>query len=93
MPRLSWARRQVLAVATPLILGTMAQLMMQAPGDLVVAFAIPDEVVAQAYRDNPDHARETVVSLRKVRRLSRQLGIVNPVSVRLWQRLGIWDQD
>jgi hypothetical protein len=93
VPGLSWARRQVLAVATPLILGTMAQLMMQAPGDLVATFAIPDEVVAEAYRDNPDHARETVVSLRKVRRLSRQLGIVNPVSVRLWQRLGIWDED
>ena len=93
VPRLSWPRRQLLAVATPLILATMAQLMMQVPGDLVATFGLPDEVVAQAYRDNPDHARETVVSLRKVRRLSRQLGIVNPVSRRLWQRLGIWDED
>lgn len=80
-------------MATPLILGTMAQLMMQVPGDLVATFSIPDEVVRQAYRDNPDHARETVVSLRKVRRLSRQLGLVPPVAVGLWRRLGIWDDD
>jgi P-aminobenzoate N-oxygenase AurF len=90
VPRLSWLRRQVLAVATPLILGTMAQLMMQAPGDLIRTFSIPDQVVAEAYRDNPDHARATVVSLRKVRRLARQLGLVSPVSEPLWRRLGIW---
>jgi hypothetical protein len=93
VPGLGWVRRQVLAVATPVILGTMAQLMMQAPGDLIATFAIPDEVVRQAYRDNADHARATVDSLRKVRRLSRELGIINPVSRQLWQRLGIWDDD
>ncbi len=93
VPTLGWWRRQALAVATPVILGTMAQLMMRAPGDLVAAFEIPDEVVREAYGDNPEHARETVVSLRKVRRLSRQLGIVNPVSKVLWRRLGIWSDD
>ena len=71
----------------------MAQMMMQVPSDLVRTFAIPDEVVREAYRDNPDHARATVESLRKVRRLARELGLVNPVSKRLWQRLGIWDDD
>ena len=93
VPTLGWVRRQALALATPVILGTMAQLMMRAPSDLVATFAIPDEVVREAYGDNPDHARETVVSLRKVRRLSRELGIVNPVSKALWQRLGIWADD
>ncbi len=93
VPGLGWARRQVLAVATPIILGTMAQLMMQAPGDLIATFSIPDDVVGEAYHHNPDHAQATVVSLRKVRRLSRQLGLVNPVSKVLWQRLGIWDDD
>jgi P-aminobenzoate N-oxygenase AurF len=93
VPQLSWMRRQALAVTTPLILGTMAQLMMQAPGDLIATFAIPHEVVREAYRDSPDHARATVESLRKVRRLSREIGIINPVSKRLWQTLGIWDDD
>ncbi len=93
VPGLSWVRRQVLAVATPVILGTMAQLMMRAPGDLVATFGVPQAVVREAYRDNPDHARATVDSLRKVRRLSRELGIVNPLSKVLWQRLGIWADD
>ncbi len=93
VPALGWARRQVLAVATPIILGTMAQLMMQAPGDLIARFDVPDEVVAQAYRHNPEHRRETVTSLRKVRRLARELGLINPVSKTLWRRLGIWDDD
>jgi hypothetical protein len=93
VPTLSWGRRQVLSVATPLILGVMAQMMMQVPTDLVRTFDIPDEVVREAYRDNPDHARATVASLRKVRRLARQLGLVTPVSKRLWLRLGIWDDD
>ncbi len=93
VPMLGWWRRQALALATPVILGTMAQLMMRAPGDLIATFAIPDEVVREAYGDNPEHARETVVSLRKVRRLSRELGIINPVSRALWQRLGIWSDD
>jgi hypothetical protein len=93
VPTLGWMRRQVLAVATPVILGTMAQLMMRAPSDLVGTFAIPDEVVREAYGDNPEHARETVVSLRKVRHLSRELGIINPLSRALWHRLGIWSDD
>ena len=53
VPGLGWARRQVLAVATPLILGTMAQLMMQAPADLVATFAIPDEVVRRGLPGQP----------------------------------------
>jgi len=93
VPRLSWVRTRVLAITTPIILGTMAQLMMQVPHDLIARFAIPDEVVREAYTDNPGHRTETVVALRKVRRLARDLGLVTPVSKRLWKRLGIWSDD
>jgi len=93
VPGLSWARTQVLSIATPLILGTMAQLMMQVPHDLIERFDIPDEVVREAYADNPDHRTETVVALRKIRRLARDLDIVTPVSKLLWKRLGIWSDD
>jgi hypothetical protein len=93
VPKLGPVRRQVLAIATPLILGTMAQLMMQAPKDLIRRFEVPDEVVREAYRDNPAHRASTVVSLRKVRRLARELGLINPVSRELWRRFGIWDDD
>ena len=42
-----------MAIATPIILGTMAQLMMQAPGSLIAKFDVPRDVVHAAYRDNP----------------------------------------
>jgi hypothetical protein len=93
VPQLGWARTQALSVMTPVILGTMAQLMMQVPGDLISAFGVPPEVVREAYVDNPQHRRDTVVSLRKVRRLARELDIVTPLSKRLWMALGIWDDD
>lgn len=91
--QLGWVPRQVLAVATPLILGTMAQLMLQAPDDLIATFAVPNEVVREAYRDNPDHRRATASSLQKVRRLSGEIGLLNPVSTFLWKRLGIWSAE
>jgi hypothetical protein len=93
VPRLSRARRHVLAVATPIILGTMARMMMQPPTALLREFAVPDEVVAQAYRRNPDHAEATVVALAKVRRLARELGLVTPLVVPLWRALGLWADD
>jgi hypothetical protein len=71
----------------------MAQLMMQAPKDLIQRFEVPAEVVHEAYRDNPVHRASTIVSLRKVRRLARELGLINPVSRELWRRFGIWDED
>ncbi|MGZ4709613.1 MAG: AurF N-oxygenase family protein [Acidimicrobiales bacterium] len=93
VPRLGLVKRQVLGLLTPVILGTMAQIMMQAPSDLIARFDIPAEVVRAAYVDDPDHRAQTVVALRKVRRLARELGIVTPVSRPVWKALGIWDDD
>jgi hypothetical protein len=93
VPRLGPVKRQILGLMTPAILGTMAQIMMQAPSDMITRFEIPAEVVREAYVDNPDHRAETVVALRKVRRLACELGIVTPVSKPVWKALGIWDDD
>jgi len=93
VPRLPRSRRIVMAMATPLILGTMAQLMMQAPRSLVTKFDVPPDVVRAAYRANPSHQQATRDAVRKVRRLAREIGIVNPLSKRLWKAFGIWDDD
>lgn len=90
---LSWARRTALGIGTPLILGVMAQMMMRPSPQLVRRFRIPRATLRQAYTDNPEHRQRTVESLCKVRQLSRELGIINPVSRRLWQALGIWAED
>jgi hypothetical protein len=93
VPQLPRARRGVMAIATPLILGTMAQLMMQAPRSLIVKFDVPRDVVRAAYRDNPVHRQSSKDAVRKVRRLAREIGLVDPVSKRLWKAFGIWDED
>jgi len=93
VPELGFVKRQVLGLMTPAILGVMAQIMLQAPTDMIERFAIPADVVREAYVDNPDHRAATVVALRKVRKLARELGIVTPVSKPVWKALGIWDDD
>jgi len=92
-PTLSWAKRRTMAVMTPVILGVMAQLMMQAPPSLRKRFGVPSDVVRAAYRDNPVHAEHTQDAVRKVRRLAREIGIVGPVTKRLWMAFGIWADD
>jgi hypothetical protein len=91
VPQLPAAKRVVMSIATPLILGTMSQLMMQAPRSLIRKFDVPDEVVREAYKDNAEHKQKTKDAVRKVRNLCKEIGLINPVSKRLWSTLGIWD--
>jgi len=91
VPRLPAPKRAALAVGAPLILGQMAKLMMRPSAQVVRTYGIPREVVAEAYTRNPEHRRKTITALSKVRDLCRELGIVTPWSVRLWQAVGVWD--
>jgi hypothetical protein len=90
---LSMVRRTALGIGTPIILGVMAQLMMRPSRHLIRRYDIPAEVVRTVYTDNPEHGARTRDALRKVRRLSRELGIVTPLTRPLWKALGIWDDD
>lgn len=93
VPRLSPVRRFVLSVATPVILGEMGGMMLEPSRQLVREFDIPDDVLAEAYRDNPEHQAAAATALRKVRMLARALGLMNPVSERIWKARGIWADD
>jgi P-aminobenzoate N-oxygenase AurF len=88
VPQLGWAARTALAVGAPLILSQMARMMMRPSSHLVRTYAIPREVLAEAYTDNPRHHAATLEALRKVRSLCAELDVVIP---RLWRALGIWD--
>ncbi len=94
VPQLSWMRRQVLSVATPLILGTMAQMMMQAPGDLISHLRHPRRGRARGLPRQPE-PRSATRSCRCARSAAsaRELGIINAAVEALWQALGIWDDD
>lgn len=92
VPRLSWWRRQVIAHRAPMILGVMAGVMMRPPKLIVRAYDIPAEVIAEAYGPGTPSRQEVRDSLRKVRTLLTELGLVTRTSKVLWRRLGIWDE-
>ena len=91
VPKLGWFKRQALAIQAPLTLATMASVMMRPSKHLVKTYDIPKDVIKQAYNDDPAARQAVRDSLRKVRTLCVDLGIVTPMSKQLWKRFGIWD--
>ena len=91
VPQLPAARRASLALQAAMILGQMVQLMMRPSSHLVRTYAIPREVVAEAYSRNQTHREKTLAALDKVRALCHELGLVTPRFARLWHLLGIGD--
>jgi hypothetical protein len=93
VPQLSRARRAVLSIGAPMILGEMGAMMLQPSRDVVQRFDIPKAVLDEAFHHNAEFQAGAVQSLRKVRRLCVELGLVTPVSKRLWEAKGIWATD
>jgi hypothetical protein len=93
VPALGPVRRTILAIGAPLILGEMGGLMMKPSPSVIREHRIPDEVVREAYDDNPDWQESAAVALRKVRVLCRDLGLVNPLTERIWKAKRIWADD
>jgi len=77
VPRLGRVRRVLLAAGTPLILGEMGRMMLEPSKQLVREFAIPAEVLREAYDDNPVHQDAAATALRKVRNLCTELGLTS----------------
>jgi para-aminobenzoate N-oxygenase AurF len=92
VPELSTFRKMQLAFRVPFILGAMAQLMMQASPQIIREYKIPKEVVDEAYRRNPRQRAKVLESVKKLRELCIELGILNRRSVFLWKRMGIWPE-
>ncbi len=93
VPRLPWWRKQVLAIGAPIILGIMASLMLAPPGAMKREFGVGGDVLDEAYRGDTAGRQKVKDSVRKVRQLCRELGLINPVSRRLWIRFGIYSRD
>ncbi len=90
VPELGWARTQILAIGAPVILGIMAAIMLRPSPQVVRKYQIPKEVLREAYTKNPASRQYAVDSLRKVRELCTELGLINPVSRTVWRALRIW---
>jgi hypothetical protein len=93
VPKLSRRRRLSLSIQTPLILGVMSQLMLRPSSEIVKAYGIPRPVLREAFGKNPAHHAAVRASLRKVRRLADELGLVRGLSRPIWKAFGIWEDD
>ncbi|MET9336379.1 diiron oxygenase [Nonomuraea sp. NPDC003804] len=90
VPRMPRHRRFALGVLSPVILGFMARIMLSPPGPMIRAFKIPPQVVEEVYTGNQEFKAEIRDSVGKTRALCAELGLVNPVTRRIWQVMGIW---
>jgi P-aminobenzoate N-oxygenase AurF len=75
VPGLPGRRRVRLAIAAPVILAAMAQMMLKPSGQIVARYSIPRAVIAEAYTRNPRHRADIIASLAKVRKLCDELGL------------------
>jgi hypothetical protein len=87
VPGLGPIRRTRLALAAPVILGSMAQMMLKPSPQIVRKYQIPRQVIAEAYTRNPHHRAQTTASLAKVRALCTQLGLTRARYGILWNVL------
>jgi hypothetical protein len=92
VPKLSRRRRHAIAIEAPFILAQMASVMMQPPRALVRTYNIPKDVLVEAYGPGSVSRDAVRESLRKVRTLLTELGLVTPPAKRLWKTFGIWEE-
>lgn len=91
VPRLGRLRRGILTLTAPLVLGTMARLMLFPPSDLVREFEIPRRVRRKAFR-SPEGRQLLEDSVARTRGLWIELGLVSTTSKALWRLAGIWEE-
>jgi hypothetical protein len=92
VPKLSGWRRRAMTMEAPVVLATEASVMLRPPRHLVRAYGVPDAVLREAYGPWSQGRQDARDSLRKVRMLLVELGLVTPAAKSLWRRLGIWDE-
>jgi hypothetical protein len=92
VPTLNRRQRHAIAFEAPLILAQMASVMMRPPRTLVRTYNIPKDVLIEAYGPDAPSRDATRESLRKVRSLLVELGLVTPAAKRLWMTFGIWEE-
>jgi len=92
VPELARWKRWALSIQAPFVLATMASVMMRPPRHLVREYRIPRSVRQEAYGRGTPSRQQVRDSLRKVRSLLVDLGLVTPMTKRLWQAFDIWDE-
>ena len=89
VPGLSAFKKWRLRVAIPVLLGTMARMMLQPSSAMIERYKIPASVIREAYTENPAHKQKVRASLASVAKLAIDLGLLRPSDVWLWRRQGL----
>jgi hypothetical protein len=89
VPQLPFHKRVMLMIEAPIILSTMAAQMLAPPRQVVRQYDIPKDVVRAAYKDNAEHRAGVAHSVRKLRGLLDELGLI-PAPIRfVWRKFGL----
>jgi hypothetical protein len=86
-PSLGRLDRLRLGAGAPVILSVMAQMMLKPSAQLVKRYRIPRSVMREAYTRNPAHRAESLASMRRVRKLCADMGLLTPGYRKVWRAL------
>ena len=86
-PSLGRLDRLRLGAGAPVILSVMAKMMLKPSRQLVKKYRIPRSVMREAYTCNPAHRAESLASMRRVRKLCDDMGLLTPGYRRVWRAL------
>lgn len=89
VPRLNRRQKAMLSVGFPVIMRVLGDVIMKPGKEMTRDVGVPREVLDEVFWDSPDGDRMRRELFADVRALAEELGLMNPVSRRVWKRLGI----
>lgn len=89
VPRANRAERFFLSLLFPITMRWLAGEIMTLPRSIAKRFNVPKDVYKQAFWGAPESQAILASYFGDMRRLADETGLMNPVSRRLWKRLGI----
>lgn len=89
VPRLNRRQKAMLSVGFPVIMRVLGDVIMKPGKEMTRDVGVPQEVLDEVFWDSPDGDRMRRELFADVRALAEELGLMNPVSRRVWKRLGI----
>ena len=91
VPQLPRARRFALSLVLPVLFAVMTRMMLCVAPDLVRHCGVPKDVNRAAWR-SPAGRRLLREAVAKPRQLAGELGLLNPVAIRVWKLGRVWDE-
>jgi hypothetical protein len=82
-------RRAALAVAFPVVMRVLGDVIMVPGKEMTRAVGVPQEVLDEVFWDSPEGRQMLRDLFSDVRALAEEMGLMNPVSRRVWRALGI----